>query len=101
MDPLKPAWEQIKRDARAAREGPHWQITLDMLITRRKLFHVLSDPSGTVVLVSRNVSELFHYLAEHQITEYSLQLAPDREGREPRLILTNKETLSWQNSSAP
>lgn len=69
----------------------YWTIHLDLLVTRRKLFHVVTDPQGIVAFKAREVSACFRYLLEQEVSAYKLQLAPDRTGKGPSLTFNQKE----------
>lgn len=50
----------------------HWQVWLDLLVTRRKVHHTIIDPSGNPIYHSRFLSECLGWLAENGIQAYLL-----------------------------
>lgn len=59
-------------------QPPAWRLHLDLAITRRKLYHVITNPEGEVVFESRFVSECIAWFANDGIDAYILSPSTKR-----------------------
>lgn len=55
-----------------------WRLVLDQSITRRKLYHIVCDPTGAPVYRSMFVSECIAWLDASGIEEYEAEPSPVR-----------------------
>ena len=51
---------------------PGWIIWPDLMITRRKRFHIVTDPAGDTRFRSRVLLECVRWLEEEGINEYTI-----------------------------
>lgn len=57
-----------------------WCITVDRYITRRKLFHIVSNPQGEIMFRSRLLGDCIAYLAAEGQNEYMIACPNPRVG---------------------
>ena len=57
-------------------EGQHWVLWLDCEVTRRKLYHIVTDSNDRTRFRSRFVSECIAFLANEGVEAY-LQVVND------------------------
>lgn len=65
--------------------SPRYCIYLDHPITRRKHFHIATDPEGTVVYKARLLSDVIDALDEMGVREYVLLPVPSETAEDRRL----------------
>lgn len=53
-----------------------WTIWPDQRVTRRKLFHIVTTPTGEVAFKSRLLHECVDYLDALEVTAYQLRWFP-------------------------
>lgn len=98
---LRPtAEEQLAAELRGGSVLPLPAIHTDILITRRKLFNIVTSPEGWSLFTSRQLGPCLQYLQEQGISEYLIISGADRDGRQLVLHIDEKEQMTWQNSQA-
>ncbi len=51
---------------------PPLTVEIDIPVTRRLKLHAVTDVTGTQIFHSRRLSELFSFLADHEVGEFTL-----------------------------
>lgn len=98
---LRPsAEEQLAAELRGGGTLPLPAIHTDILITRRKLFNIVTSPEGWALFTARQLGPCIAYLQEQGISEYLIICGNDRHGRQLVLHIDEKAQRLWQNSSA-
>jgi hypothetical protein len=98
---LRPtAEEQLAAELRGGGLLPLPAIHTDILITRRKLFQIVTSPEGWTLFTARQLGPCIQYLREGGISEYLIICGPDRHGRQLVLHIDEKDQEQWQNLSA-
>ena len=54
--------------------GAPWRIVCDQLVTRRKLYQIITDPEGRRVFYARRLSDCFQWLLDNEIPMVELDL---------------------------
>ncbi len=65
----------IEADDEVGRPAPglnQWTIWLNAPITRRKSYHIVSNPKGEIMFNSMNVTECLQFLEDHDISSWRL-----------------------------
>lgn len=74
-----------------------WTIYLDMAITRRKIYHIVTNPFGVTVYRSRYLSECLGYLDAEDVSSYMLIASPYRTLGADLRTLEVRTPETWQN----
>lgn len=76
------------------------KIYVDMQITRRKTYHVVTDWLDKPLYRSRLLSDCIAYMDEAGVTEYTLIPEAQRQPELPFLQVAAEASPPWQNSPA-
>lgn len=70
--------------------APGWSVHFDVELTRRKVFHAVTNPQGELVYRSRRAADLFDFLDDYEIYEYTLHTASGDFAVTSRRVKRNK-----------
>lgn len=63
-----------------------WTVWLDHAVTRRKSFHVVTDPMGAVAFRARRMSDIVRFLWTNEATCYDMRT--DHDPPHPSVTVT-------------